>query len=109
MRAPAPVYVLRSGEVQERQATVTVEEREWRWRWLVWLPFPRGGQRSIDVSFDHEVGEKSGSWKGGCMGCGYTLFYDEGCPAPNGARAEVLTGDATAMISLPPASMNAPS
>lgn len=66
-------YLLRSGEFQDRQATIVVEEREWRWRWFTWLPFPRGIERSIDVSFDHEVGEKSGSWKGGVMGCGYTL------------------------------------
>jgi len=66
-------YMLRSGEVQQRNATLRVEEREWRWKWVAWLPFPRGIQRSIDVRFDDEVGERSGSWKGGCVGCGYDL------------------------------------
>lgn len=70
-------YVLRSAEVQERQATVTVSEMEWRWRWFTALPFPRMIRRTIDISFDHEVGEKSGSWKGGVMGCGYELRPQE--------------------------------
>lgn len=70
-------YVLRSGAVQDRVATISVEEREWRWRWLAWLPFPRRIQRSIDVRFSDEVGERAGSWKGGCVGCGYTLLSDE--------------------------------
>jgi hypothetical protein len=70
-------YVMRSGEVQERVATISVEEREWRWRWFAWLPFPRRVQRSIDVRFSDEVGERTGSWKGGCVGCGYTLLPDE--------------------------------
>lgn len=70
-------YVLRSGEVQERIATVKVEEREWRWRWLMGLAWPHKTVRSIDVSFDGEVGERSGSWKGGTIGCGYDLRYDE--------------------------------
>jgi hypothetical protein len=70
-------YVLRSGEVQERTATIGVEEREWRMRALQWLPWPRQIHRSIDVTFSDEVGERSGSWKGGCTGCGYTLRRDE--------------------------------
>jgi len=70
-------YVLRSGEVQEREATVKVEEREWRWRWFKWLPFPRMIRRVIDVHFSDEVGEQSGSWKGGTIGCGYDLRPQE--------------------------------
>lgn len=70
-------YVLRSGEVQERKATVTVTEMEHRWRLFKWLPFPRMVGRSIDVKFDGEVGERSGSWKGGTVGCGYTLRPQE--------------------------------
>ncbi len=70
-------YSLRSGQVQEREATIGVEEMEWRWRWLRWLPFPRKVRRSIDVSFSDEVGEQSGSWKGGTIGCGYEMRRDE--------------------------------
>jgi hypothetical protein len=70
-------YVLHSGEVQERIATVSVDERECRWRWFMWLPFPRRVIRSIDVEFNGEVGERAGSWKGGCVGCGYNLLPDE--------------------------------
>ena len=64
-------YVLRSGEVQKRNAAIYGEEMEWRWLWFRWLPWPRKIQRTISVTFDAEVGERTGSWKGGCVGCGY--------------------------------------
>ena len=70
-------YVLKSGVVQKRQATVKVEEREWRMNWFTWLPFNRRIQRTIDVEFNDEVGERTGSWKGGTLGCGYLLRPDE--------------------------------
>ena len=70
-------YVLRSGEVQERTATISITEGEWRWRALQWLPWPRKIRRSIDVKFDNEVGERSGSWKGGVLGCSYHLLPGE--------------------------------
>ncbi|WP_439392559.1 hypothetical protein ACRQ5Q_24350 [Bradyrhizobium sp. PMVTL-01] len=70
-------YVLRDGTVQDRDATLKVEEREWRWLWFTWLPFPRMVRRSIDVAFSDEVGERTGSWKGGTVGCGYDLRHDE--------------------------------
>lgn len=70
-------YVLRSGVVQDVTATVRVEERERRWRWFTWLAWPRGVQRSIAVDFSGEVGERTGSWKGGTIGCGYTLLPNE--------------------------------
>lgn len=66
-------YVLRSGEVQDRVAQVEVTEMEWRWRWFTRLPWPRKIRRSIDVHFSDEVGERTGSWKGGTLGCGYEL------------------------------------
>jgi hypothetical protein len=65
------VYILRSGEVQKRTATIYGEEMEWRWLWFRWLPWPRKISRTISVEFDGEVGERTGSWKGGCVGCGY--------------------------------------
>lgn len=70
-------YVLRSGKIQERQATISVQEMEWRMRALQWLPWPRMIRRSIEVTFNDEVGERSGSWKGGTIGCGYNLKPDE--------------------------------
>lgn len=66
-------YKLRSGKVQRRTATFRVIEQEWR-RW--WLPY-KMVWRGIDVQFDEEVGERSGSWKGGTVGCGYELLPGE--------------------------------
>ena len=70
-------YVLRSGVVQERTATIKVGEMEWRMRALRWLPWPRLVKRTIDVAFNDEVGERAGSWKGGTMGCSYDLRLQE--------------------------------
>jgi hypothetical protein len=66
-------YVLRSGEVQERVATIKPEQRVWTRAWLPW----KRVSRAIDVEFSDEVGERTGSWKGGCLGCGYTMKPDE--------------------------------
>ncbi len=70
-------YLLRSGNAQEVKATIGVEEREWRQKWLKWTPLFAKVRRTIDVSFSNEVGERSGSWKGGCTGCGYNLLKGE--------------------------------
>lgn len=67
-------YKLNSGEIQNRIATCTVEERQWHRKWL---PFVKMRNRIINVKFDGEVGEKSGSWKGGVCGCGYDLLPNE--------------------------------
>lgn len=64
-------YTLKNGTVQERTATICGDEREWRWRWYTWSPWPRKISRCIDIAFSDEVGERTGSWKGGCIGCGY--------------------------------------
>jgi hypothetical protein len=42
-----------------------------------WLPFPRRIYQGISVEFDGEVGERTGSWKGGTIGCGYELRPNE--------------------------------
>lgn len=70
-------YMLRNGEVQHRRATISVERREWRQRWLFWCPWFAKVRKSIDVDFDDEVGERTGSWKGGVLGCGYDLKPNE--------------------------------
>lgn len=62
-------YVLRSGVLQERIATINEESRLWT---RYWLPH-RLYKRTINVEFDAEVGERTGSWKGGTIGCGYDM------------------------------------
>jgi hypothetical protein len=63
--------------VQKREATIKVEEREWRWHWFKWLPLTKKVRRTIAIDFNGEVGEGTGSWKGGTMGCGYELLPNE--------------------------------
>lgn len=62
-------YTLKRGEVQKRNATIYVERMIHRYKWT---PIRRV-REYIDVRFDGEVGERSGSWKGGCTGCSYSL------------------------------------
>lgn len=66
-------YALRSGSVQERTATITEETRLWT---RPWLPY-KCLSRAIDITFSDEVGERSGSWKGGCIGCSYPMLEGE--------------------------------
>lgn len=66
-------YKLKSGEVQDRIATVNVERRTWT---RFWLPYKKVST-SINVDFDDEVGERTGSWKGGTLGCGYEMLEGE--------------------------------
>jgi hypothetical protein len=66
-------YLLRNGNVQHRMATIHSERRIWRLKWLRWTSLFQKVRHSIEVEFDEEVGEESGSWKGGCVGCGYDL------------------------------------
>ena len=68
------IYILRSGKVQEVIATVNAERRTWHRKWF---PFLKQVRQSIDVSFDSEVGEGTGSWKGGTVGCGYDMLPHE--------------------------------
>jgi hypothetical protein len=66
-------YTLRDGEVQERVAIVKPERRLWT---RPWLPH-RMEKRSISIDFSDEVGEQSGSWKGGVLGCGFDMLPGE--------------------------------
>jgi len=70
-------YVLKSGVVQKRKALLKVVEREWRWHWFKWLPLTKMVKKTIDITFDDEVGERTGSWKGGTLGCGYNMKKGE--------------------------------
>lgn len=73
---PYRYVFLRTGEVQEREASIYVERRCRKLKWLRWLPFKRTSY-AISVEFNDEVGERSGSWKGGVTGCSYSLRPDE--------------------------------
>ena len=70
-------YRLKSGEIQRRIATVFVERREWRPLIFQWTRLFAKVRTTIDVVFDDEVGERTGSWKGGCTGCGYEMLPGE--------------------------------
>ena len=70
-------YVLRSGTIQHRIATVYVERRAWRPLCLRWTGLIEKVSTCIDVQFDDEVGEQAGSWKGGTVRCGYALKPNE--------------------------------
>lgn len=70
-------YVLKNGQVQNRTATVGIERRAWRPRCLKWTSLFEKVSTVIDVRFSDEVGERTGSWKGGCIGCGYDLLPGE--------------------------------
>lgn len=70
-------YMTRNGDVQHCNATIYVERREYRWRKAQWLPLFAKRSQEIHVSFSAEVGERSGSWKGGCIGCWYGMRKNE--------------------------------
>ncbi|MGE3293838.1 MAG: hypothetical protein AB7O95_20920 [Geminicoccaceae bacterium] len=73
MKERHPYHYLRhNGEVQEAIATVYGTESEYRVRCMPWLPWPRKMFRNIEVRFDRELGEGTGSWKGGVLGTGHT-------------------------------------
>lgn len=69
------IYTLKSGEVQKRKAKCYLEKRQWHRKWF---PFVKMERVCIDVEFDGEVGERSGSWKGGTIGCSYDKNPTEG-------------------------------
>jgi len=86
-------YMLGSGEVQHVTATMSRERS-----WTVWYWFGESGYRRkaavsdwlrniqkrlgrpkhyIEIEFSGEVGERAGSWKGGCIGCSYEMMPGE--------------------------------
>jgi len=54
-----------------------VEEMEWRRKWFKWSKKFSKVKRYIEIEFFGEVGKDKGSWKGGCVGCGYDLLPGE--------------------------------
>ena len=69
-------YRLKNGKIQNRKATVFVDRMTWRMRWWPLFPFQKS-RTCISVKFSDEVGEGTGSWKGGCTGCGYEMKLGE--------------------------------
>jgi hypothetical protein len=69
-------YTLKSGELQLREATVHVVRMNWKARWWPLIPLTKS-RTSIDIKFNQEVGERTGSWKGGCTGCGWDMLNGE--------------------------------
>lgn len=67
------IYTLKSGETQERVATISEEKRTWK-RWFGLNSMTR---HDIEVKFSGEVGERTGSWKGGVIGCSYAIKNGE--------------------------------
>ncbi|GGY87721.1 hypothetical protein [Shewanella fodinae] len=67
-------YQLNSGDIQNRKATCFIEKRQWHRKWL---PFIKMTCTQLSVEFDGEVGEKTGTWKGGCIGCNYDMLPKE--------------------------------
>lgn len=67
-------YKLKNGNIQNRIATCFVEKRQWTRKWFPWI---KKIHKDIDIHFNDEVGERTGSWKGGCVGCGYELKDNE--------------------------------
>ena len=71
-------YVTKGGELQDDiTATIRVEEREWRPRAFRWTKLFARTSKTITVDFDKEVGNQRGSWKGGTVGCSYTMLPGE--------------------------------
>jgi hypothetical protein len=66
-----------NGDIQFTYAKVTLEEREWRPKWFKWTTLFSKVKRSIDVTFEREIGEGEGTYKGGVTGCGYDMIPNE--------------------------------
>lgn len=74
-------YMLASGEVQHVEATLKRTRSAYGWKWFGSGSISRFLRRigpkerfeAIDIQFSDEVGERAGSWKGGCVGCSYEM------------------------------------
>lgn len=70
-------YTLKNGTVQNVTATVYVDRREWRRKCLWYIPWFAKKRQSLNVEFSSEVGERTGSWNGGVIGCGTDMKKGE--------------------------------
>ena len=70
-------YVLSNGKEQHTMAHVKVVEREWRPQWFMWTNVFAKTKRIIEIDFEEEIGEQTGSWTGGVVGCAYDMLPNE--------------------------------
>lgn len=70
-------YTLKSGAVQQRTATVYESRMAWRRKWFGWSKLFERERRYVGFTFSDEVGERSGSWKGGVIGSSETMLTGE--------------------------------
>lgn len=70
-------YTTKYGDHQETTATCFIEEREWRQRWLKWTKLFNHVRPEVSISFADEMGSERGSWKGGVMGVGAPMTFEE--------------------------------
>lgn len=56
--------------IQKRKAKVCIQKRYWKRKYL---PFLKKSEKYIDITFDKEVGEKTGTYKGGIIQCSYEM------------------------------------
>lgn len=75
------VFALKDFDGTDIEATTKIEQRQWRLGtgWFKWLGFLRTKKtsRSLDISFNKEVGPEKGSWKGGTLGHGIEMLPTE--------------------------------
>lgn len=80
-KCPTARFLIEDYDGARIVATTRIEEREWRFgdKWCSWLSLFRRPKvrRSLDISFDKEVGTEKGSWKGGLMGTGIDMLPGE--------------------------------
>lgn len=70
-------YTLKSGRVQERTARLSISERGYCPWFLAWTDLPLIKYTSLDIDFSDEVGDQTGTWKGGVTGTSETMRRGE--------------------------------
>lgn len=78
---PKVTFEIEDFDGERIKATTLIEQRDYTFGegWFQWLRFFRRNQmhRSLDISFDKEVGPEKGSWKGGTVGHGIAMLPGE--------------------------------